>query len=128
MKKSSPPKPDLPVKRFRTKAAWQSWLEAQHETSPGLWVEIAKRDSGLASVTYAEAVEVALCYGWIDGLAASVDAKYYRQRFTPRRPRSNWSQLNCAAVERLHAEGRLARAGVRAMEAAKRDGRWAANR
>ncbi|HUF35996.1 MAG TPA: YdeI/OmpD-associated family protein [Gemmatimonadales bacterium] len=72
----------------------------------------------------AEALEVALCYGWIDGQAASVDETWFRQRFTPRRPRSKWSQINRAAVERLRAEGRLAPAGIRAMEAAKRDGRW----
>lgn len=117
---------DLPVKRFASKAAWQVWLERHHETSPGLWVELAKKDSGLRSVSRAEALEVALCYGWIDAKAMSVDAKRYRQRFTPRRPRSKWSQINCAAVEQLHAEGRLAPAGVRAMQSAKQDGRWAA--
>jgi uncharacterized protein YdeI (YjbR/CyaY-like superfamily) len=77
-------------------------------------------------VSYREALEVALCYGWIDGLVAPVDAKVYRQRFTPRRPRSKWSQINVASVERLHAEGRLAPAALREMEAAQRDGRWAA--
>lgn len=121
-----PVKKDLPVKRFRSKAAWENWLRRQHETSPGIWLELAKKDSGLVSVSYREAVEVALCYGWIDGQAASVDGKRYRQRFTPRRPRSNWSRINCAAVERLHAEGRLAPAGVRQMLAAQQDGRWAA--
>jgi uncharacterized protein YdeI (YjbR/CyaY-like superfamily) len=119
-------KSDLPVKRFASKSAWEKWLSRHHETSPGLWLELAKKGSGLASVSYGEAVEVALCYGWIDGQAASVDAKWYRQRFTPRRPRSKWSQINCSAVERLHAEGRLAPAGLRAMQAAQREGRWAA--
>jgi uncharacterized protein YdeI (YjbR/CyaY-like superfamily) len=89
-----------------------------------VWLEFAKKDSGLRSVSHAEALEVALCHGWIDGQTASVDSQRFRQRFTPRRARSKWSQINCAAVERLHAEGRLAPAGVREMEAAKRDGRW----
>jgi uncharacterized protein YdeI (YjbR/CyaY-like superfamily) len=119
-------KKDLPVKRFRSKSAWEKWLSRHHESSPGLWLELAKKDSGLVSVSYREAVEVALCYGWIDGQAASVDAKWYRQRFTPRRPRSKWSQNNCEAMERLKAEGRLAPAALREIEAAKRDGRWAA--
>ena len=117
-------KKTLPVRRFASKAAWEAWLGKHHEASPGLWLELAKKGSGLTSVSYAEAVEVALCYGWIDGQAASTDAKRFRQRFTPRRTRSKWSRINCAAVERLHAEGRLAPAGVRQMEAAKHDGRW----
>jgi uncharacterized protein YdeI (YjbR/CyaY-like superfamily) len=124
VKKSSPAKRDLPVKRFRSKALWEKWLAAQHERSPGVWIEFAKKASGRPSVTYKEALEVALCYGWIDGQTAPVDETWYRQRFTPRRPRSKWSQINRAAVERLNAEGRLAPAGVRQMEAAKRDGRW----
>jgi uncharacterized protein YdeI (YjbR/CyaY-like superfamily) len=119
-------KPDLPVKRFRSRAAWAAWLERQHEKSPGVWLEFAKKSSGLASVNYAQALEVALCYGWIDGQTKSVDADWYRQRFTPRRPRSKWSQINRASVERLHAEGRLSAAGIREMEAAQQDGRWAA--
>jgi uncharacterized protein YdeI (YjbR/CyaY-like superfamily) len=119
-------KRDLPVKRFRSQAAWQKWLQAHHEKSQGVWIEFAKKASGVASVNYKEALEVALCYGWIDGQTASVDETWYRQRFTARRPRSKWSQINRASVERLHAEGRLAPAGIREMEAAQRDGRWAA--
>jgi uncharacterized protein YdeI (YjbR/CyaY-like superfamily) len=117
---------ELPVKRFATVTAWEAWLEKQHEKCAGVWVEFAKKDSRVRSVTYAEALEVALCYGWIDGQTASVDATWYRQRFTPRRARSKWSKINRAKVERLHAEGRLASAGVREMEAAMRDGRWEA--
>lgn len=116
---------DLPIKRFASSSAWQAWLAKHHATSNGVWLELAKKDSGLRSLSRAEALEVALCYGWIDGQAASVDDQRWRQRFTPRRPRSKWSQINCAAVERLHAEGRLAPAGIREMESAKRDGRWA---
>ena len=116
----------LPVKRFASRRAWETWLEGHHDSAPGLWLEFARKDSGLRSVSHAEALEVALCYGWIDGQAASVDSQRFRQRFTPRRARSKWSQINCAAVERLHAEGRLAPAGVREMESARRDGRWEA--
>jgi uncharacterized protein YdeI (YjbR/CyaY-like superfamily) len=127
MKPAKKPKPgtaDLKVKRFRSQAAWETWLKRHHESAPGVWLEFAKKGSGLATVSYREALEVALCYGWIDGLVAAVDDKVYRQRFTPRRSRSKWSQINRAAVERLHGEGRLAPAAVREMEAAQRDGRW----
>jgi uncharacterized protein YdeI (YjbR/CyaY-like superfamily) len=117
---------DLPIKRFPSRATWQAWLAKHHDASTGVWLELAKKTSGLPSVSRAEALEVALCYGWIDGQAASVDASWWRQRFTPRRQRSRWSQINCAAVERLYAEGRLAAAGIRAMQAAQRDGRWEA--
>jgi uncharacterized protein YdeI (YjbR/CyaY-like superfamily) len=119
-------KDGLPVRRFASRASWQKWLAANHERSPGMWVELGKKDSGLTSVSRADALEVALCYGWIDSQSASVDEKRYLQRFTPRRAKSKWSKINCAAVERLHADGRLAPAGVREMEAAKRDGRWEA--
>lgn len=118
--------PDLPVKRFRSRATWERWLLTHHEASDGIWLEMAKKQSGLPSVSHAEALEVALCCGWIDGQTMSVDANWYRQRFTPRRPRSKWSQINCAAVERLQAEGRLTPAGIREMDAARADGRWEA--
>jgi uncharacterized protein YdeI (YjbR/CyaY-like superfamily) len=124
--KSPSPKRELPVKRFRSQEAWRKWLHANHEQSQGVWLEFAKKASGQASVNYKEALEVALCYGWIDGQTAAVDEIWYRQRFMPRRPRSRWSQINRASVERLHAEGRLAPAGIREMEAAQRDGRWEA--
>jgi uncharacterized protein YdeI (YjbR/CyaY-like superfamily) len=117
---------DLLVKRFASRSAWEVWLARNHEKSKGIWLELAKKGSGLRSVSRNEALEVALCYGWIDGQAASVDSERWHQRFTPRRPRSKWSRINCAAVERLHTEGRLAPAGIREMEAAKRDGRWEA--
>lgn len=117
---------DLPVRRFASQAAWEKWLAANHERSPGVWLELPKKGSERASVTRAEALEVALCYGWIDSQVNTVDEERYRQRFTPRRARSNWSKINCAAVERLHAGGRLAPAAIREMEAAKGDGRWQA--
>src|SRR6187200_1194804 len=112
-------KPDLVVKRFRSQAAWEKWLKKHHESSPGVWLEFAKKASGVTTVSYKEALEVALCYGWIDGLVGSVDHKVYKQRFTPRRARSKWSQINRAAVERLHAAGRLAPAAVRQMDEAQ---------
>lgn len=115
---------DLTVKRFASRAAWDTWLRRHHATSPGVWLEIAKKGSEVRSVSHAEALEVALCCGWIDGQTASVDAKWYRQRFTPRTPRSKWSRINRATVERLHSQGLLTPAGLRQMEAAKQDGRW----
>jgi uncharacterized protein YdeI (YjbR/CyaY-like superfamily) len=117
---------DLPVRRFASRAAWEKWLGANHERSSGVWLELPKKGSERASVTRAEALEAALCYGWIDSQVHSMDEERYRQRFTPRRARSKWSKINCAAVERLNAEGRMAPAGIREMEAAKRDGRWEA--
>ena len=120
------PTKDLPSKRFASRSAWEAWLAKNHEKSAGVWLELARVESGLESVSRPDALEVALCYGWIDGQAASVDDKWWRQRFTPRRPRSKWSKINCATVARLHAEGRLAPAGIREMEAAQKDGRWEA--
>src|SRR3954452_17312689 len=92
--RSAAPKRDLPVKRFGSQEAWKKWLHANHERSQGLWIEFAKKASGRASVNYKQALEVALCYGWIDGQTAPVNEICYRQRFTPRRSRSRWSQLN----------------------------------
>lgn len=115
-----------PVRRFASRTAWETWLAKNHEKSKGIWLELARKENGLRSVSRPDALEVALCYGWIDGQTASVDEKWWRQRFTPRRPRSKWSKINCAAVTRLHEEGRLAPAGIREMEAARRDGRWEA--
>jgi uncharacterized protein YdeI (YjbR/CyaY-like superfamily) len=119
-------KTELPVRRFASRSAWARWLAANHERSAGVWIEFAKKGSGLTSVSYAEALEEALCYGWIDSQVQAVDGKRYRQRFGPRRRRSKWSQINCAAVERLLQEGRVAPAGLREVEAARKDGRWAA--
>jgi hypothetical protein len=81
-------KPDLPIIPFASRDAWGAWLEGQHATSDGLWLKFAKKYSGLETVTYDQAVEIALCYGWIDGQVRSFDEDYYLQRFTPRRPRS----------------------------------------
>ncbi|MCR6661890.1 MAG: YdeI/OmpD-associated family protein [Luteimonas sp.] len=116
---------DLPVRHFRNAAAWEKWLASNAGTA-GMWLKIAKKDSGIASVTYAEALDVALCHGWIDGLKKSLDAEYFLQRFTPRKPRSLWSKINVGKVEQLIASGRMQAAGLREVDAAKADGRWEA--
>ena len=115
---------DDPVLPFASAAAWEAWLEASHETASGVWLKIAKKASGIPTVTYAEALDVALCFGWIDGQKRSFDERFFLQRFTPRRPRSLWSQRNREHVERLVAEGRMRPAGQREVDAAKADGRW----
>ena len=115
---------DLPVLAFPDQAALEAWLDAEHATAPGLYVRLAKKGSGVPSVTYAELVESALCFGWIDGRSQRLDETSYLQRITPRRPRSVWSRKNVAAVEALIAAGRMRPAGLAAVEAAQADGRW----
>lgn len=116
---------DLPVMPFKDAAAFERWLEKNASTA-GLWLKIAKKGSGIASVTYAEALDVALCHGWIDGQKKGLDESFFLQRFTPRRPRSLWSKINVGHVERLIAAGRMRAGGLREIEAAKADGRWEA--
>ena len=115
---------DLSVKPFRRASDWTAWLEQHHETSPGLWVRIGKAGSRVASVTYAEALEVALCYGWIDGQKNKHDATSWLQKFTPRGPRSLWSRINREKAEVLVRDGRMRPAGLRAIERAKASGLW----
>lgn len=114
----------LPVLAFADADAWARWLDANHASARGLWLKLAKRGSGVASVTYAEALDVALCLGWIDGQAGPYDARFWLQRFTPRGPRSKWSQINREHVARLEAAGRMRPEGRATMDAAKADGRW----
>ncbi len=114
----------LPVLAFAGPQEWEAWLAEHHDTAKGVWLTFAKKGSDVVTVTYAEAVEVALCQGWIDGQAASLDESSWLQRFTPRGPRSKWSQINCARAERLIEAGRMQPAGHAAIEAARRDGRW----
>jgi uncharacterized protein YdeI (YjbR/CyaY-like superfamily) len=114
---------DLPIKHFKDPKAWEKWL-ATNADGKGIWLQIAKKDSGIASVNYAEALEVALCHGWIDGQKRGHDEQFFLQRFTPRRPRSLWSKINIAHVERLILAGRMQARGLREVEAAKADGRW----
>lgn len=118
-------KPDLPILPFANKRKWTDWLAKQHDKSSGAWLKLAKKDSGVASVTYDEAVESALCYGWIDGQKKGFDDKYWLQKFTPRGPKSIWSKINTEKVERLIKSGEMKPAGLKAIEAAKKDGRWA---
>lgn len=115
--------PDLPTEHFADAAAWERWLE-RHTGSAGIWLKIAKKDSGIPSVTYAEALDVALCHGWIDGQKKGFDARFFLQRFTPRRARSTWSKINVAKIEALTAAGRMRPAGQREVDAARADGRW----
>lgn len=111
---------------FPSQAKFRAWLDKNHAKEPGLWLKIAKKSSGLRSITYDEAVEVALCYGWIDGVMHRVDDDYFEQRFTPRRSRSRWSQINRDKAEALIATGEMQPAGLAEIERAKSDGRWAA--
>jgi uncharacterized protein YdeI (YjbR/CyaY-like superfamily) len=117
-------KQGLPVLVFADPKAWEDWLAEHHDSARGVWVTFAKKGVDVATVTYPEAVEVALCHGWIDGQAAGLDDSFWLQRFTPRGPRSKWSQINCARAERLIEAGRMRPAGHAAIEAARQDGRW----
>ena len=107
-----------------SRAAWAAWLDEQHEQATGVWLQIAKKGSGLPSVTQVEAVETALAYGWIDGRAAPLDERYWLQRFTPRAARSKWSKINRTRAQRLIERGEMKPAGLREVERAKADGRW----
>ncbi|KAF5665082.1 hypothetical protein FHETE_6797 [Fusarium heterosporum] len=110
---------------FTTPSAWESWLDANHNTcTPGLWLQIAKKDQGVTSVTYDEALDIALCYGWIDGQRKALDAQYFIQRFTPRRKGSLWSQRNVNKVASLIETERMKPAGQVEIDAAQSDGRW----
>lgn len=117
---------DLPLVAFATQAEFAAWLDASHATVPGLWVKYAKKASGLESITHAEAVEVALRYGWIDSRGQRIDDLFWRARFMPRARRSRWSQVNRATAERLIAAGEMTPAGLREVESARADGRWEA--
>ena len=109
---------------FATPADLRAWLGQNHATATELWLGIAKKGSGIASVTYAEALDEALCFGWIDGLKKAHDATHFKQRFTPRKGKSLWSRINVSHVERLMSQGRMTPAGLAQVEAAQRDGRW----
>jgi uncharacterized protein YdeI (YjbR/CyaY-like superfamily) len=112
------------TRAFPTAADFDAWLAAEHDRAPGLFVKLAKKSSGIPSLTAAEAVEVALCHGWIDGRGNRVDDVWFTVRYTPRRAKSVWSQKNVETVARLIAEGRMRPAGLAAVEAAQADGRW----
>jgi uncharacterized protein YdeI (YjbR/CyaY-like superfamily) len=112
------------IKSFPTEAAFETWLRANHARETELWLKFHKKGSGLPSVTYAQALDVALCWGWIDGLRKALDDRSFLQRFSPRRPRSVWSQINKEHIARLTAAGRMTAHGQRQVDAAKADGRW----
>jgi uncharacterized protein YdeI (YjbR/CyaY-like superfamily) len=117
---------DLDVKLFGSQLDWERWLGANHETSPGVWLKIAKKASGIKSVNHAEALEVALCNGWIDGQRRALDERFFLQKFTRRGPRSTWSRVNRGKALDLIARGRMQPAGLREVEQARADGRWEA--
>ncbi len=114
----------LPIMSFETQQDWERWLTEYHTGTKGIWLKIAKKETGIPSINYSEALDSALCYGWIDGQKASFDDQYWLQKFTPRRPKSIWSKVNCDKATALIAEGRMQPAGIRQVELAKADGRW----
>ncbi|WP_374971320.1 YdeI family protein [Terrabacter sp. BE26] len=116
---------ELPALTVADAAAWHAWLHEHHADDPGVWLILAKKGAAApTSLSYDEALEEALCHGWIDGQVRGGDEHSYRQRFTPRTPRSGWSKRNVAIAERLTAEGRMQASGLAAVERAKADGRW----
>jgi uncharacterized protein YdeI (YjbR/CyaY-like superfamily) len=124
------PKPELhpkdgrPILQFESREAFRDWLARNGGTSEGIWLKFAKKNSGVPSVVYDEALDVALCYGWIDSQLLSLDERFYLQRFTPRGPKSKWSQVNCRKVTELIARGEMSPGGMKQIDAAKADGRW----
>jgi uncharacterized protein YdeI (YjbR/CyaY-like superfamily) len=120
------PDDGLPQLAFASGAEWEEWLEVNHDSAEGVWLKLAKKGSGIPSVTLAEALDACLCFGWIDGLRRSLDDNYFLQRYTPRRARSKWSRINVEKVAKLTAAGRMRPAGLAEVERAKADGRWEA--
>src|SRR5215467_4677646 len=117
-------KTDLPILPFERQKDWAAWLDKNHATSSGVWLKLAKKASGIKSVTYDEALEVALRYGWIDGQKKSHDETSWLQKFTPRGPKSVWSKINTEKAQRLIENGKMKPAGLKAVESARQDGRW----
>ena len=114
---------DYPIKQFESQKELEKWVETNSD-SDGVWLKFAKKGSGETTVNYAEAIESALCYGWIDSQVKTFDKKFYLQKFTPRRAKSVWSKINVERVEALIKEGRMKPAGLAQVQAAKADGRW----
>jgi uncharacterized protein YdeI (YjbR/CyaY-like superfamily) len=115
---------DLPILLFESQQKLADWLADQHDQSAGVWLKLAKKGTNIPSVTYEEAVETALCYGWIDGQKKAFDEKYWLQKFTPRRSKSIWSKINREKAEKLIASGQMRPAGLAAVELAMESGRW----
>jgi uncharacterized protein YdeI (YjbR/CyaY-like superfamily) len=114
-----------PIIAFKTAETFETWLETNHDISTGIWLKIFKKNSGVQTISYAQALDEALCFGWIDGQRKSFDEKAFLQKFCPRRPKSIWSKINIGHVERLSEAKRMRSAGLKAVEQAKEDGRWA---
>jgi uncharacterized protein YdeI (YjbR/CyaY-like superfamily) len=117
---------ELPILAFPSQEAWEEWLESNHSAVAGVWLKIAKKAAGIESVSHAEASESAICFGWIDGQRRALDERFFLQRFTPRGPRSRWSQINRDKATELTEAGRMRPAGLAQVEAARADGRWEA--
>ena len=117
---------DPPVKSFASQETWERWLDRNHGNEEGVWLKVAKKSSGKRTVSVPEALEIALCYGWIDGQRKALDGDYFLQRFTPRRLRSRWSKINRDSATALIERGRMRPPGLAEVERAKADGRWAA--
>lgn len=117
---------ELPILPFANQKKWTDWLAREHDKSAGVWLKLAKKEAGIPSVTYDEALDVALCYGWIDGQKKGFDHQYWLQKFTPRGPKSIWSKINTEKAERLIASGEMRPAGLKTIELARQDGRWEA--
>jgi uncharacterized protein YdeI (YjbR/CyaY-like superfamily) len=117
-------KQDQPILEFKSKEHWRKWLLENHDKSDGIWFRFYKKSSGLQKVNYDQALDEALCFGWIDGQVRSLDEKSYLQRFTPRRTKSMWSQRNTEHIARLIKEGKMHPSGLKEVEKAKADGRW----
>jgi len=115
---------ELPTIHFESESEWEIWLENNYDSSQELWLKIAKKDSSYVSVSYKEAVVIALCFGWIDSQKRKFDDDFWIQRFTPRRNKSTWSQVNRNMVETLIEQGRMRPSGLKEIEKAKDDGRW----
>jgi uncharacterized protein YdeI (YjbR/CyaY-like superfamily) len=116
--------PDAPILSFNSTKELTSWVAKNHAVSMGIWIRLFKKKSGVATVTYAEALDVALCYGWIDGQKKTYDTESWLQKFTPRRPKSIWSKRNREHIARLEKSGKMKAAGIKQVAAAKADGRW----
>jgi uncharacterized protein YdeI (YjbR/CyaY-like superfamily) len=115
---------DLPILAFPSASAWEEWLSGQHDEAAGVWLKISKRGAAETTVSYQEALEVAICFGWIDGQKGRLDDDFWLQRFTPRRPGGRWSKINAEKAATLIESGRMRPAGLREVEQARADGRW----
>jgi uncharacterized protein YdeI (YjbR/CyaY-like superfamily) len=115
---------DAPVMFFAAQSEWEDWLEKHFEDTPGVWLKFAKKSSGITSLNYDEALQVALCFGWIDGQTKSIDETYYLQKFTKRRPKGTWSKRNITFIDQLTKAGKMRPSGLAEVTAAKADGRW----